>query len=51
MSAFSVIGRFKSGEFVYILLSERLIEKPYNDGKVAALVVGGQQDRVLVLLR
>lgn len=34
----------------YLLLSERLVEQPCYYGQIAALIVCGEQDRVLVLL-
>jgi hypothetical protein len=33
-----------------VLLGERLVQQPCDDGEVAALIVSGEKDRVLVLL-
>lgn len=33
----------------YVLLCERLVQQPRYYGEVAALIVGGEEDRVFVL--
>lgn len=37
-------------DYCYLLLGERLVQQPCYYGKIAALVVGGEEDGVLVFL-